>query len=347
MRERDNVSLPFTIPAGYRSRLIDHKVIDPDDGYVYYSLDPKDYEGQEENNRPLDSYAQTDIFFKEFRAHRERKAAEKTKNLYFIFDKKMSMRSVHTEELLQLALSNELIGKSSVESSDRFTHLKISGSSYIEVAFKSDDLDSSKDDERIELVDRGLSCYEEAIHYMEGKMKRDPHYIRYSVDVERAKLQLAFENVYKDIVTRELTPETVSEIREMLKGAIKESTHMAQTHGLSNKQRTNHFGYGGELISLSKIWDSYQKVGDPIAIPSSERGGSGIFGGFNTHDIVTMHQKRTFGRWKNIQPYEVKRRKITKKMTDRYLSPIIQVHRNQEIEIHQPNRKIDPEHEVS
>lgn len=336
MKERVNPALPFTLPPGHRGRLINHKIVSPDDGTVYYPAESHYTQANlADIPEPIDEEQDRALmdFVRNVRERRDYK--EIIADSYLATPKALRFSKESNDRLMRLAINNEHVGYTEKNSFDTFKHLTIAGSCFIEVAVTTKDIGHTRDDERIGLVDRGIECYTSAIEIMEQKMVEDPKYLSNVIEVERAKVHLLFSNVYKDIVTRELTDETVSEIRSGLREMINTSSHFAHTYGFTDTERTHHYGYGGELISLLHFWDAYSGVGDPIAIPSTERGDSGVYRQAETHDIITMKQKRRFGRWGTYEAYEVKRRAVTKTMKERYMARIMATLATGEVVTHQ------------
>ena len=155
-------------------------------------------------------------------------------------------------------------------------------------------------DDRLELVDIGASFLR---HASTLTQKDDME------KTQRLLLRSLFAQVMRDIAAGEVTEATRDELLLSLRDARSQLKFI--------KESNRKIGLLGEIETLQSFWNEYYGRGNKVAIPSTVRGGSGHFREDETHDIDILRQRRDDS-WIVLTPIEVKRRKITDKMRERY-----------------------------
>jgi hypothetical protein len=146
----------------------------------------------------------------------------------------------------------------------------------------------------------------------------------------RAELQQAFIDVYRDMACGEVTlnrtkPDIIAQLTKLMNQV---SSQIKSDSGRREYHR-EMIGLRGELIVLTKYWETYRRHGEVIALPATYRGGSGHYIKRDTHDIVFAQQSAYSadeGIWK-FTTREVKHTNKRLRLDDliRYNSPIIKV----------------------
>ncbi len=134
---------------------------------------------------------------------------------------------------------------------------------------------------------------------------------------QRLVVKQLFNNVYKDIICGEITDQTVTELIDDL------TDQLYKTY--NNTDAVHSRGLAGEIHALLDLWHGYQDGSNNfVGIPSTVRGDSGFFRRDETHDIDILEQYNS--NWLVRTPWEVKRRKITQWILNRYTkSDIIRI----------------------
>ena len=301
----------FFNPAHRHLKLDSHRIIDPETGDTLYHPG-QEWLGNHRNHEPPT-----------IRHSKE----------YFRADKHLG--ALPSAFLIEVAQNNLLLARAN--GPVRFSRQEqsglydLAGSALIEAAFSQ--LNETKNrridnftDERLGLIDIGLEALSQAKAAL-GHGNTSNH--------QRLQLKLDFHNVYKDIICRDLTSDTVGEIRELLQ----HHSAMATANTIDAQAAA---GLGGEIRALQYYWDSYEKCGDEIAIPSTPRGGDGNFNQSQTHDLDILRQKRS-GNWEVTPFVEVKRRRITKSILGRYIgSRIMHITRDRAAIVQEPAHNTYP-----
>ncbi|MDB5165482.1 MAG: hypothetical protein JWM00_372 [Candidatus Saccharibacteria bacterium] len=223
---------------------------------------------------------------------------------YFKADKKIG--GIPSSTLVDIALNNLILAESQ-PGEEAAEFYELAGSALIEASFSALDMPRlgknaiDAQDDRIALVDEGINALRQAQQALgEDNM---------TTYRQRLQLKIDFEQAYKDVACEELTPATVEEICELL------LRHLLATHDNTDPRHAR--GFGGELRDLFRVWSTYKKPGDAIALPATIRGDSGTYKRNQTHDLDIIHQSSS-GEWIVDRPNEVKRRKISQWMIERY-----------------------------
>lgn len=155
-------------------------------------------------------------------------------------------------------------------------------------------------DSRIELIDTGSSLLQHAATFTQkDDMER----------TQRLLIKNLFTQVMRDIVAGEVTRDTRDELLLSIRDA------RSQLKFIPDYSRRN--GLLGELLVLETYWLAYQGQGDKVAVPATVRGGNGRFNRNETHDLDILRQRHDDS-WIVLTPVEVKNRKITDEIRDRY-----------------------------
>lgn len=136
---------------------------------------------------------------------------------------------------------------------------------------------------------------------------------------DRLMLRQLFTRVLSDVVSGEITNETVAGLRDGLRYVHQVTRNIPQTEG------ARAAGLKGEIETLLYFWDHYKKKGQPVALPATVRGGSGRHNPEQTHDIDIIRQKND-GSWITLPPIEVKTRidgQITEDIKNRYTKSVL------------------------
>lgn len=137
---------------------------------------------------------------------------------------------------------------------------------------------------------------------------------RDSEEAHRLRLKQSFIPVHMDIVSGEVTPDTVADLLLDL------ATHRTNTYSIPFRRKRS--GVIGEIEVLQHYWQRYTKKGQPVAIPATVRGGSGRSNPDQTHDIDVVRQKSD-GSWIVLPTVEVKRAEITEDIRRRYTASLL------------------------
>lgn len=208
-----------------------------------------------------------------------------------------SIGQVDSDTLLAHARTNEREEEIAVTTHTKAELAQVAGSNFIEAALTIDDPSHDHDDYRLGLLDDGQAALARVIAYEEelmetGQKSPDDH-----VELLRAMLGAAFMNVYADMICGEVTSDTKSEIIGFLNKHINLTSRLrselSKRHGVL---RSNLSGLLNEMRVLLDTWERYQRVGDKLATPASNRADNGTYLKSETHDIAyfTQHPDTTF-----------------------------------------------------
>lgn len=108
---------------------------------------------------------------------------------------------------------------------------------------------------------------------------------------QRAELRSLFMDSYRDIVCGEVTlnrtkPELITNL-QTLYDSLDQQRKLAY---VSSHRKQESTGLMGEISVLIDTWQHYRSPEDPIALPSTYRGGNGIHNHRHTHDVVFASQ---------------------------------------------------------
>jgi hypothetical protein len=135
---------------------------------------------------------------------------------------------------------------------------------------------------------------------------------------QRAEINLDFMNVYRDIVRGKVTEQTKHEIITKLNKRLAYGIQLTKMKSGRGSKGVTH-----EITALLSFWQRYKSHEDPIAFPSTKRGGSGKFNAPDTHDIVVASQHGD--QW-NFEGIEVKGGEgLTEESLTRYRHPIMHI----------------------
>lgn len=198
------------------------------------------------------------------------------------------MGTVSSDELLKIA--DTLLLDEQLASSNLLTQPKIvAASALIEAALVSSDTESI--DGRLYCIDTAEELAKEVagmeLHQLESGHKHPD-------DLEnwlRATLQTMFMDSYRDIVCGDVTvnhtkPELIKNLQS-LHTFLSRQQDLSYTHTLHGPELG---GLAGEITVLIDTWQRYKSPHDPIALPSTYRGGSGVYNREQTHDIIFATQ---------------------------------------------------------
>jgi hypothetical protein len=190
--------------------------------------------------------------------------------------------------------------------------LELGASAFQEAAFKQS-VDSHNDvhtvDSRIEVVNVADAMITLALTRFEVSPERG----------DRLMLRQLFTRALSDIVSGEITDETVAELRDGLKYVHQVTRNIPRPEGAAAA------GLKGEIETLLYYWEQYTKKGQPVALPATVRGGSGTYNPEQTHDIDIIRQKND-GSWITLPPVEVKTRidgQIAEEIKKRYTKSVL------------------------
>jgi hypothetical protein len=130
----------------------------------------------------------------------------------------------------------------------------------------------------------------------------------------RLSMRSSFVPVMQDVVCGDVSNDTVNDIRTSLEN------HVVASSLIKNGQDAE--GFVGELKVLLHYWNTYSHTGDPVAIPSTYRAGSGVFNPEETHDISLIRQRKDAS-WVVTSPVEVKKREIRTVELQRYIRSLL------------------------
>ena len=238
-----------------------------------------------------------------------------------------SIGSVSAGELMDIA-DHTAAHAARLDTHGRLRFLEVAGSASVEAALIVD-RPGEQVDERIALVDQGMDLLREAaeIEYrlLEGGF-RDPDD---QTDWRRLELAATFGQVSRDILCADVTSDTRHEIIGEL------DQHFRYAAGLVKHTRFGRTAYGlqQEIRVLRQFWQNYKRDGDPIAFPSTARGGNGLNHADQTHDIVLA---RLSGSDVTFDTVEVKSANLRKNYHDltRYAAHLAVVDREGSIRWH-------------
>lgn len=228
------------------------------------------------------------------------------KNLaYFMHDK--TLGSLDDEVLETVAWEN--IAHAGDVSDDeifapelRAEHYELAASAFLEMAmvqtFASNEMIDGVD-ERLELVDRADECLELAIVGLPNEQTSTKH---------RLQIKLLFSRVHRDIICGEIIDDTVNELIE--------SIYSELLNTIEDSDEIHARGLAGELRAYWHYWSEFWETGQAV-IPATVRGDSGFYNRQDTHDFDVLSEKPT-GNWHVDTPREIKRRRISQWMLQRY-----------------------------
>lgn len=152
----------------------------------------------------------------------------------------------------------------------------------------------------------------------------------YQDNWQRAEAQLDFINVYRDIVCGEITHQTRNELIEKLQYRRQYAEATGKMDGGSKLR-----GFEAELRLFLKVWKNHHTITDPIAFPSTERGGSGTERRSQTHDAV--FGMTTDGLNWAYRGVEIKggRKNMTHELT-RYTNMLIHINPDDRLTVYEP-----------
>lgn len=202
-----------------------------------------------------------------------------------------SIGQVDSDTLLAHARTNEREEEKAVTTHTKAELAKMVGSSFIEAALTIDDPSHDHDDYRLGLLDDGQAALLRAISYEEELMETGQKSPDDQVELLRAMLNAAFQNVYGDMVCGEVTNDTKSEIVGFLNKHINLTSRLrnelSKRHGVL---RSNLTGLLSEMRVLLDAWERYKRTGDKFATPASNRADNGAYLKHETHDIMYFTQ---------------------------------------------------------
>lgn len=197
---------------------------------------------------------------------------------YFHLPKRIG--SVPATTLLDIAEDNARTA-TMIDNPAELRFAEVAGSAYLEAALVSD-RPGEDIDQRLGLVDHGMAWLErasDAEYQLLERGFRDPDD---QTDWRRIELNLAFDQVYRDILCGEVTSATKQELLTELDQHFRYASLLVKH--TSYAQRA--YGLQQEIRVLRRLWENYRHEGDAIAFPSTARGGNGLVLPDETHDIV-------------------------------------------------------------
>ena len=198
---------------------------------------------------------------------------------------------VDSDTLLAHARMSERREEEAVTIPTKVELAKVAGSSLIEAALTIDDPIHEHDDYRLGLLDDGQAALLRVVEYEEELLETGQKSPDDQAELLKAILQTAFLHVYADMICGEITSDTKSELIGFLDKHIRLTTRLrnelGKRHGIL---RSNLSGLLSELRVLHDAWKHYQREGDKVATPASNRADNGSYREHETHDIMYFVQ---------------------------------------------------------
>jgi len=224
------------------------------------------------------------------------------------FEQPKKLGSVDELTLRLLAIRSMAYAETSaVPPHTRAAMFELAGSAIWESAFIQTVTDHNhihSVDERLDYI-RGYTTLNKAAQKLYGPDKIEYH---------RLSLRNAFGRALEDVVCGDVTAETVEETLTLLTRQL-EGVRFIQDHRQAE-------GLVGEIKVLQLYWQQYQKKGDPVALPSTVRGGDGHFLPDETHDIDIIRQRKDSS-WIVMPPIEVKKYQLADADLQRYTKSLL------------------------
>jgi hypothetical protein len=225
--------------------------------------------------------------------------------------------SVPARELLQIAKYNAYRAES-VNNSASCRFDAVAGSAYIEAVLVGGQDDADLE-ERLENLNKAQRHLELVVDVERNRLETGSVHFDKQDDWQYAKMKLDFMDVYRDIACGEITLLTKHEIIGRLEKRVEYNKWLA-TQGTKEYRKSNR-GVANEANVLLNSWRGYHTKDNPVAIPSTERGGHGVFNPDETHDICLATQGEHG--W-SFETREIKGH-VSNENLVRYKSSIIQV----------------------
>lgn len=201
---------------------------------------------------------------------------------------------VDFDTLLQLAAAQEREYETG-SSSEYFrgSQASVVSSCYVEAGLVLHDPKHDYDDYRVSLIDDAEKWAKLAAEHHLTALETGQLHPDDQEKWLRAEVQVAFMDVYRDLVCSEVTQQTQHELLTALEKVGSYTFHVAKTPDLPSDIRIALRGLGTEINVLHALWKSPVNARNPmqnVAIPSTYRGGDGRRLRGDTHDIATMSQ---------------------------------------------------------
>jgi len=224
---------------------------------------------------------------------------------YFMHDKTLGSLDdevLETVAWTNVGLAEEVAHDDPYAAELQAEYYELAASAFVETAmaqtFAAENLIDEVDD-RLELIDRSDECLELALAGLPPEQTSTKH---------RLQIKLLFSRVQRDIVCGEIIDDTVDDLTRAL--------YQELMNTFEDTDEIHARGLAGELRAYWHYWSEFWDTGLAV-IPATVRGDSGFYNRQDTHDFDVLSQ-RADGNWQVETPREVKRRRITKWMLDRY-----------------------------
>ncbi|MNT30476.1 hypothetical protein D3C72_1662720 [compost metagenome] len=165
----------------------------------------------------------------------------------------------------------------------------IAASALIEAALVSSETDSI--DDRLQYIDVAEELSREVAEIELRKLESGHEHPDNIEAWQRAELQALFMDSYRDVVCGEVTTNrTKPELIDGLQTLYNSLHQRRKLTYISSHYKQESFGLMGEVGVLLNTWQQYHSPHDSIALPSTYRGGDGMYNPKHTHDIVFASQ---------------------------------------------------------